>query len=54
MQDSSFEEINRFLGTVTSQGTKVQNTVGHGTHMHDQSISLEARLLNNVMRMLQI
>ena len=53
LQDSSFEEINRFLEAVESQGTNIQNSVGHGGHAHQQSLSLEARLLENVMLSLQ-
>lgn len=53
LQDSSFEEINRFLEAVETHGTNIQNSVGHGAHTHEQSLSLEARLLENVMLSLQ-
>ena len=53
LQDSSFEEVDRFLETVEKNGQHVQSSIGHGAHTRDQSASLEARVLKQVMLSLQ-
>lgn len=53
VQDSSFDEIDRFLAGVESHGSDLFNTIGHGVHSCTQSISLEAKLLNSAMGNLQ-
>lgn len=53
LQDSSFEEIDRFLETVAKNGMHVQSSAGHGAHTRQQTVSLEARVLKQVMLSLQ-
>ena len=53
VQDTSFEEVGRFLIAVESHGSEVLNTVGHGAQSREQSLSLEAKLLSSVLITLQ-